>query len=81
MLSVPAIAVGAVATLNAARYAAGRDVSGQRVALWGLGAWLLWFAWGIPTSTAFLSAALLIYTALALPVAGLVLLVSNIARD
>lgn len=80
VLTVPVIVLGAMATAAAARYALGRDVSGARVAWTGLATWLLLFAWGIPASGAWLSAALVIYTALALPVVGLVLLVSWLAR-
>jgi hypothetical protein len=72
--------VGALSTWASFGYAAGRGVTGQRAALLFAATWLLWFAWGVPTSYGLLSGVLVVYTVALLPVAGLVLLVAWLLR-
>ena len=81
LLTIPTLLVDALATRAAFRYAAGTDHRGKRVAWLFAAAWLLWFAWGIPTTLGWGSAALVIYTVLVLPFVLLLLLVSWLARS
>jgi hypothetical protein len=81
ILSVAVCFAGWFAVAAAGNYVANEDVSGKRVAWLTAATWLLWFLWGIPVSGAWLSAALVIYTALVLPPLLLVLLVSWLIRS
>lgn len=80
ILSVAVCVVGWFAAEAAGEYAAGRPVSGKRVAWLFAATWVLWFAWGIPATYSFFSAGLVVYTVLTAPVVALVLLVSWLVR-